>query len=346
MFWIFQAYFWWIVASLAWTADLAVGRSMVSRHVVFLLAGVYFTVAQPEHRRRYLVAFSAGVLACELLAGYNWLQLNAFTHWPAGLRAAKDAMETAPFVDRILFGPIVAFAGYVAGWRALVETRPARIGWALAWLACVLELCISGSRTGMLGFSVMMALLTLQTLRRHRLLAVGAAAAVLVASTVGLYAFSDKATRQRVADGFAELRDPDGAINQSLPLRIRMADNTVHLIAEQPWLGVGAGDFGSAYQAINARRSPGWDTPRNPHNQLLFTVATTGVVGGVLLLGAWFGPPWWYRHRADGWAALGVALPVFYFTISLAESYIWRTNTGLMFVLFSALLYGRPPPQR
>jgi O-antigen ligase len=344
VFWIFQAYVGWTIVSLLWTQDLDAGIGMVSRHVFFLLAAVYFTVARREHTTRYLVAFAAGVLLCELLAGYNWLQLNTYPHWPAGWRAAKDAMETAPFVDRIMFGPTLAFAGYIAAWQALVNQRAGRRGtavaWAASWLITLGVLSFSGSRTGMLGFSLMMALLTLQTMARHRVWSVAVAAGVLIGTAGSLYAMSDATTRQRVLDGFTEARDLDGAVNMSIPLRYTMAVNTLHIIAEQPWLGVGAGDFVPAYTAMNTLRSPTWNVPRNPHNQLLFTVATTGVLGGLLLLAVWFAPPWLHRHRPDGLGPLRIGLPVFFFTICLAESYLWRTNTALMFALFSALLYG------
>ena len=353
VFWIFQAYFGWYVVSLAWTDDLVAGGGMVSRHLFFLLAALYFTVARREHTTRYLVAFAAGVLLCELLAGYNWLQLNRYPQWPAGWRAAKDAMETAPFVDRIMFGPTLAFAGYIAAWQALVSRRAGRHGvavvWASGWLVTLGVLSFSGSRTGMLGFSLMMALLTMQRLTRHRVWAAAGAAVVLVGTAGALYAMSDTTTRQRVLDGFSEARDLDGAVNMSVPLRYTMAVNTLHIIAEQPWLGVGAGDFVTAYEEMNARRSPAWNAPRNPHNQLLFTMATTGVLGGVLLLAVWFAPPWLHRRKQDGLGPLRIALPVFFFTICLAESYLWRSNTALMFALFSALLYGpigepkRPP---
>jgi hypothetical protein len=56
---------------------------------------------------------------CELFAGYNWIRIYQYPHWPQGFQSSKDVLEIAPFVDRIMFGPIVAFTGYVSGWRAL-----------------------------------------------------------------------------------------------------------------------------------------------------------------------------------------------------------------------------------
>jgi hypothetical protein len=65
VFWVFQAFFWWVVIALAWTDDMAAGRGMVTRHLFFMLAAVYFTVARREHAHRYLLAFAISVLVCE-----------------------------------------------------------------------------------------------------------------------------------------------------------------------------------------------------------------------------------------------------------------------------------------
>ena len=344
VFWVFQAYFWWVVVSLLWTADMAGGWNMVSRYLFFLLAALYFTVARREHTGRYLAAFAIGVVLCEVLAAYNWLQLNHYPDWPQGLRAEKDATETAPFVDRILFGPVLAFAGYVGAWKAVSTSGRVRWIWALTVLSAFAVLTFSGSRVGMIGFSLMMALLAFQRLAKHKVLALVSAAAVLAGCVWGLVTFSDTVTRDRIGLILSESQQLDTAVNESLPHRYKMAVNTMHIIAAHPWLGVGAGDFTAEYKVVNDQRSPEWLLTRNPHNQLLFNLVTTGVVGGVLLFAVWVAPPWLTRRWPDdGLRQLRIGLPVFYFLICLSESYIWRSNTGLMFMLFAALLYGPGP---
>lgn len=344
VFWVFQAYFGWVVLSLLWTADMAAGWGMAARYLFFMLAALYFTVARREHTHRYLLAFALGVVLCEALAIYNWLHLNHYPQWPDGLRADKEALETGPFVDRILFGPIVAFAGYVGAWRATTTRGPARIAWAVTVMGAITVLSFSASRVGMVSFCLMMALLAFQVLAQRRGVAVVAAALVLTGCAAGLYALGDPHTKDRVGQVFSESGQLDTAINESIPHRYKMAVNTLHIIAEHPWLGVGAGDFNAEYKAVNDQRSPAWLVTRNPHNQLLFNVATTGVLGGLLLFATWVAPPWLTRRWPDdGLRPLRIGLPVFYFFICLSESYIWRSNTGLMFVLFSALLYGPGP---
>jgi O-antigen ligase len=90
-------------------------------------------------------------------------------------------------------------------------------------------------------------------------------------------------------------------------------------------------------------------TTNNPHNQYLFVLTTTGVLGGAILLLAYF-PPILWRRRQDALAQLRVGLAVFIGFISLFEDYLWRSNTSLLFVLFAALLLsqrslGGTPPQ-
>ncbi len=344
VFWVFQAYFWWVVVSLLWTADMRAGWNMVSRYLFFMLAAFYFTVARREHTHRYLLAFAISVMLCEALASYNWLHLNHYPQWPDGLRADKEALETGPFVDRILFGPVVAFAGYVGAWQATRIRGRERTVWGLSVIGAIAVLSFSASRVGMVSFCLMMALLTFQMLAHRRGLASMAAGLALLCCAVGLYALGDPHTKDRVGQVFSESGQLDTAINESIPHRYKMVVNTLHIIAEHPWLGVGAGDFVPEYKAINDQRSPAWIAVRNPHNQLLFNLATTGIVGGLLLLAIWIAPPWLTRRWPDdGLRPLRIGLPVFYFFICLSESYIWRSNTGLMFMLFSALLYGPGP---
>jgi len=346
VFWVFQAYFWWVVVSLLWTTDMTEGKNMVSRYLFFLLSALTFTVARREHIPRYLLAFALGVLLCEALASYNWLHLNHYPQWPDGLRARKGPMETAPFVDRMLFGPVLGFAGYVGAWKAVTTSGRARIAWASTVLFAFLVLSFSASRVGMISFSLMMALLAYQRLAGRRFLALLSAGVVLAGCAIGLYALSDTNTKDRIGQVFSESRQLDTAVNESIPLRYIYAVNTLHIIAEHPWFGVGAGDFKAEYKKVSSQRTPAWDVTRDPHNQLLFNLVTTGVLGGLMLFAVWVAPPWLTRHWPDdGLRPLRIGLPVFYFFICFSDSYIWRSNTGLMFMLFSALLYGpRPLP--
>lgn len=344
VFWILQSYFWVLLISLLWSQHLDLGISMTTRYLLFALAGVYFTAARREHAGRYFAAFAAGVVVCEFLAGYNWLRHYHFPQWPPGFRSSADVLEMAPFVDRIMFGPILAFCAYISAWGVWTGRAGSRWLWFAVWLSTVASLAISAGRAGTLSFALMMGLLTLQMLAKRRGVAVLSAAAVLVLSGLALYSLSDSNTRMRLSTGIAESQRLESDPTASLPLRYHMARNTLQIFVEQPLLGVGAGDFRSAYEQIKNRLSPSLPVTRNPHNEILFAAATTGVLGLLSLAVMWFVPAWLWRHQRDELSALRIGLPAFFLMICLSESYLWLPNTGLMFVLFMSVLYGPPKP--
>jgi O-antigen ligase len=339
VFWFCQAFFWTVVLSLLWTEHMDGGIRMVRRYLLLFFFGLYLTVARTEHRWRYIGAFLAGVLMSELLAYYNWLQLHVAPNLPEGIRVDKWALETAPFVDRILYAPILAFAGYIAARGALYRTGKARLGFLALLLLTFGNLTFSAGRTGVMAFILLMALLTLQRFARRPLVALSAAVALLVALSGVVYAVSDSLMKSRLDQAFQELANPTSQVNTSVGLRYTFAVNTLRIIAENPLLGVGAGDYPAAYEKINERHTPEWVTTWNPHNQFLFVQAITGVPGTLALLLLLYAPPVLYRHVRDGHGDLRVALAFFFTVISLAESYLWRSNTLALFVLFSAVLY-------
>src|SRR5690606_3064561 len=112
--------------------------------------------AEARFRERYLTAFLAGLLACALLAHYNWLQLHFFPEWPRGIRVDKTPSDTAPFVDRIMYAPALALGSYLA-LRRLLEA-PAlrgRLVWLIFSAVLISNLLFSGGRAGMMMFAAM-----------------------------------------------------------------------------------------------------------------------------------------------------------------------------------------------
>lgn len=71
-----------------------------------------------------------------------------------------------------------------------------------------------------------------------------------------------------------------------------------HIWTENPVLGVGAGDLLSETKKTTARLFPNYaEDPRLPHNEFLFIMASTGLIGLLLSLVAFFYP--WYQAREN-----------------------------------------------
>jgi len=345
VFWVFQAYFWMFPLALLWTEDLSDGRRMVSRALFFLLSPVLLTVARPEQRWRYLGAFLIGVTMCELLAYYNWLQLHVLPALPDGIRVDKDPFDTAPFVDRIMYTPVLAMAGYVAGHQVVFGVGRIRLLCALSLALTFGNLVFSGGRTGQLAFIALMGLLTLQRFARRPLLGITGALVVMMLFFTGAYTGSDY-FHERTDTALRQLSNFEAEVDSAVGLRIVYNINSWRVFSEHPLTGVGTGDFREAYRVVNERHTPEWTPTHNPHSQYFLVLTTTGILGGIVLLLVYLPPALLRIPYRDGFDRIRIALPVLFLIISALESYLWRTNTSLMFVLFSALLYADAPTQK
>lgn len=336
LFWIFQAFFWVFVLSLLWTEDVAAGKRMVGRYGFFLLSGLYLTIARPDLLPRCIGFFLAGCAFTETLAYYNWLQMHVFTDWPAGIRVRKSPEDTAPFVDRILYTPALAWAGYLAMRQALKESGVLRIVYAALSLATVGNLIFSGGRTGLVAFLVLLGLFVFQRFAKRPITAIIAALSLVGGITAAGY-FSNDYFKQRVDAATHEVTHYKEAVNTSVGLRINFYINTWDVFSENPLIGVGGGDFTAEYKHMNERNSPQWMSTFNPHNQYLFVLSTTGLLGGIIMLLVYMPPALW-KGPKDALSEQRWALFTFIACISIFESYLWRSNTSLLFVLFSTLL--------
>jgi len=109
---------------------------------------------------------------------------------------------------------------------------------------------------------------------------------------------------------------------------------------EYPLLGVGPGNLQQEMDARYAIAMPGTEGKR-PHNQFVSALAGSGLLGGIISLGAFF---------LLGWAGIRRRTPVYlavwtvFFLSCLVENTL-ETSAGVtMFCVFLLLMISRPPP--
>lgn len=336
--WIFVAYFFVFVLSLLWTEEMQWGLRMVRRQMFFLLFPLYLLAARREHLVRYISAFLLSIGLCEVLAYYNFLDVHVWPGLPDGVRVDKDHDDTAPFVDRIMYAPVLALAAYLALHRMVRSmTVGTRLGYAVLFLATVGNLLFSGGRSGIAGFLVLLVLFVFQLYARRKLLATSIASLAVLVVLGGGYVGNDY-FRERVDLAVENVRTLEKDSSTSLALRLTYYMNAWRMFSAHPFLGVGVGDYPTEYKKLNSQYSPDVEPAWNPHNQYLYALTAAGLPGGVLLMLVLL-VPMLQKAQTDGREHLRKAVPLLLLTICLAESYLIRSNTSLMYVAFTAALW-------
>jgi O-antigen ligase len=105
-----------------------------------------------------------------------------------------------------------------------------------------------------------------------------------------------------------------------------------------PWVGVGAGDLPAATQQVVGAKYPLYAAgPKLPHNQFVYILAGTGLLG--LLLSLWaFSAPWWARAHRRFYPFVVSQIMVF---VSFLVEYTIETAIGVAYYLFFTLWFAR-----
>lgn len=323
------AYFSVVLFSMLWTENNDAGWRFVGRHVPFLLFCLYWVVATSKIREVCLNSFVSGLVVCALLAHYNWFQHFYFPELPRGIRVFKSLEDTAPFVDRIMYSPLLAVGLYIALDRLFsCFSFKSVFCWFFVVLLLASNLSFSGGRAGMVAFSAMFVLMVLVRYS-FSFRALFLSFSIVFVAFSFLY-FSQDYFRSRVDAAVVNLKGFENFHGTSEGERLIYWGTSAIVFIQNPLLGVGAGDFQSEY--VKARPERWKDSPDsyNPHNQFLLTAATTGLLGlGVLC--AFF-----VSLLKEGGRRTLIIMSGF-LVASIFESYLWRSNTSLAFMALMAV---------
>lgn len=327
----FLAYYSTFLLAMLWTDDKAAGWQMVDRHTPLLLFLLFWSSAEPRYQERYISAFLAGLAVCAVLAHYNWLQLHWFPEWPRGIRVSKSAGDTAPFVDRIMYSPILALGAYLSLRRAVFSfDLKNSVPSILISMLLVSNLAFSDGRAGMVMFVVLCIALAFERIKRRSIALLFSA--VLLPALFTLAYSSHGQFRDRVDAAVSDIQAFERDPNTSLGLRMVYWSTSARIFLDNPIAGVGSGDFEAEYARTKPARWQSTPDSFNPHNQFLLTAATTGMIGLIALLsifgvGLSFGRDARTKSMLAGFAV-----------VCMFESYLWRSNTSLTFSAMLAVL--------
>jgi len=253
------------------------------------------------------------------------------------------------FCSYIAQNLMMTFAGYLLLLRARQATEWRwRLGYAVLASIMLLNVLFLGlGRTGYLVLSVLIPyfLWTLvrqyagQSGRRIGYRGVGLMLALVIVGGSSIYRWSPT-LHQRIDSAVAESQAwlAHGDSKSSMGLRFEFYANTLDIIGQHPWLGVGTGGFAEAYRLQVADTNK--VATRNPHNEYLNVAVQLGVVGGGLLLYLIYAQ-WRTARRIDSGysrdAATGIVLTLV--VTGLFNTPLMDHTEGLFFACMTALCF-------
>lgn len=324
---------------LLWTDDLGSGLAVVEQYWKIMLMPVFLTIIRDERRQWYLIAFVAGMVVAMAMTYLAWFGLLEYSD--------VNRHHLTRKVFHVVYNPMLALAIYLLChayfWGNL--KRGSRILVLALAGTMIFNMFITEGRAGQLVFFILMAVLLIQLFRKNLIKAVCCIGLILPAVFYTGYHVSPT-FQDRIQQVREEVAQFDENANTSIGLRLLYWKNSLEIISQAPILGVGTGDFASAYAQVNDEKSPGGRTTDNPHNQYILVLCQFGIIGLLVLLSVFLVQILQAFDRKDEWHRLRLAFPVFFLSIMLTESYLVVYETGFLFSLIGSVLYKQPHSSR
>ena len=328
----FLAHIFGLLWSDNWFRGVEVVRKMLEYGV---LLPVLYTLIKPENRRTYLYTFLSSITFIVLTSDLIWLELiepfkNASVHNPT------------PFMTHITHTPLVAFGSFIIGnlifdSKVKSVTNKKFVFLILLFILFSINVFITEGRTGQIAYIVLFFLLFFQNfeLTIKNLLKIFIGISLILIAAYNL----SEAFNKRLHQAIDEINNYQNNPHTNVGIRIKFAENSIPFILENPFFGVGTGDFSSEYKKVNDIKSPTLPVPNNPHNMYIIILGQLGLFGLFLLFYGFY-QQFKCRDKKDFFTKrLGSGLIVFFLLINLGDSYMLGHFTSFVFVFLTALLF-------
>lgn len=333
--------FGWLLLGTLWGAGSLADRALaIKKYGEFLFIPVLLSLTlERDVKTKALWSFSLALIVTLLWSYALWLGVPS----PGGL-IKGEASNPFVFKRHITHNILVAFGGLlfaVLAWRA--TDRRWRIAWSLLSLlaVCNVLLMVQG-RTGYLVLAALMVLF-LHIVKGWK----GTAGAIVLVGLLFASAYAvSPSFHQRIAQTVTNAQNWNPAIagHEGITERLEFYDNTLEIISDHPFMGVGTGGFAETYAKHVAPK--GLKPTSNPHNQYLLIMAQVGIIGVLLLL--WLFIQQWRVAEAiadPGYRVLARGLVLTVAVGSLFNALLIDHTEKVLYCWLSGLLYAQPQQQ-
>jgi len=345
------------LVGLIWTEDLSWGLHIVHKMWYFIgLFPILFTIVRKDYIKHYVFAFLIAIAITEVVSYLVWFELVV------PFKNATVSNPT-PFMSHISYNPIICFAIYLVSEEIFFNKNLNKIQfsfYSFFAITMTINMFITGGRAGQVMFFAAIAILVFQFFNKEKIksllviiflipgifftayqasdmfkVRVNAAIDDVVNYELGIATYEQKTSKDWVFDYVKHINTPVGE-------RLTYAIYSWQIIKLNPIIGVGTGDFKQEYKKISESNSNTAKMPNttHPHNMYNLVLTQLGIIGFISFLSIFY-----YQIKIASASSsrfmrhVGLALPLLFLVIMLADSYLLGHYTTLMYIFFSSFLY-------
>ena len=345
------------LVGLIWTEDLSWGLHIVHKMWYFIgLFPILFTIVRKDYIKHYVFAFLIAIAITEVVSYLVWFELVV------PFKNATVSNPT-PFMSHISYNPIICFAIYLVSEEIFFNKNLNKIQfsfYSFFAITMTINMFITGGRAGQVMFFAAIAILVFQFFNKEKIksllviiflipgifftayqasdmfkVRVNSAIDDVVNYELGIATYNQKKPKEWVFDFQKYVNTPVGE-------RLTYAIYSWQIIKLNPIIGVGTGDFKHEYKKISERSSTTAKMPNttHPHNMYNLVLTQLGIIGFISFLSIFY-----YQIKIASASSsrfmghVGLALPLLFLVIMLADSYLLGHYTTLMYIFFSSFLY-------
>ena len=345
------------LVGLIWTEDLSWGLHIVHKMWYFIgLFPILFTIVRKDYIKHYVFAFLIAIAITEVVSYLVWFELVV------PFKNATVSNPT-PFMSHISYNPIICFAIYLVSEEIFFNKNLNKIQfsfYSFFAITMTINMFITGGRAGQVMFFAAIAILVFQFFNKEKIksllviiflipgifftayqasdmfkVRVNSAIDDVVNYELGIATYEQKTSKDWVFDYVKHINTPVGE-------RLTYAIYSWQIIKLNPIIGVGTGDFKQEYKKISESNSNTAKMPNttHPHNMYNLVLTQLGIIGFISFLSIFY-----YQIKIASASSsrfmrhVGLALPLLFLVIMLADSYLLGHYTTLMYIFFSSFLY-------
>jgi O-antigen ligase len=324
------------VLGLLWTEDILWGLHIVKKMWYFLLLlPILYTIVNSQYIKYYITAFLLAIALTEVLSYLVWFEIiSPFKN--------ANANNPTPFMSQVSHNVFLAFSIYLVAHQLLhkeLHSKFKLIMGGLFTITMCINMFITGGRAGQVMFFAMLSILVFQYFKSQKLKAI--LVTLILISSIFFIAYQTSGLfHERVDLVIDNIANYSLNKNTSVGERITFAINSWEIIKQNPFVGVGTGDFPFQYAKVNQINTAELLSSTNPHNMYTLVVVQLGLLGLVSLLSIFYMQIKLSFHQSNRFFRdVGVTLPLLFLVIMLSDSYLLGHYTTLLFVFFSSFLY-------